>query len=258
MKLNEWKDSKGNKITSTTPSSNTVSKTSGASFKKRLNKLINYYGQHLPANIDFITVNLLTDDTLDFTEYTSERATIKYNIYIGPMTEAWRLKIYKSDKLTDDLSGLEWVELLKTLRAYITIPVVQTPEYKSLLTEWLDSKGNKINGASSQPGRIPDQTYRYKRLLAQIESDGLFRKYKVNTLDESTLDITLGNGVEVQLVRQPHFPIYKLTIEGDSQYYDDYEDILDALIVEGIIGETDLCESASFAEDFKTYENLWD
>ena len=141
--------------------------------------------------------------------------------------------------------------------AYFSTPRVGTKERQELL-EWLDKNGDKINSYSKTPGRIPNQTYRYKRLLAQIESDGLFRKYKINNIDNSTLDITLHNGVEVQLVRQPHFPIYKLTIEDSDMYYDDYEDVLKALIEEGIIGETDLCESSSIADDFKEYENLWD
>jgi hypothetical protein len=135
-RLYEWKDTKGNTVSTTsgapTPS---TSVTSSGSFKKRLNKLINYYGQHHPAEVDFITVNLLTNDTLDFTEYYGDRSAVRYNIYIGPTTEAWRLKITAQGKLKDDIAGQNWAELLKTLRAFIDVPVVSTPEYVDLFTE---------------------------------------------------------------------------------------------------------------------------
>ena len=264
--LLEWVDSKGKKVghsTSTTPA--TTSNTStNKSFKKRLDRLVTYYGQHLPAEVDYITVNLLTPGSLNFTEHCNDGDKLNYDIFLDDFaTVEWRIKYSVNGKLVDDLSGTGWPELLNTLGAgYIEVPAMGTPEYNDLLTEWLDTKGNKINLNNSQTKTKstvspPDQTYRYKRLLAQIDSDGLFRKHIINVLDERTLDVTLGNGVAVKLERQEHSPIYVLTVGNHSESYDDYEDVLSALIEEGIIGDTDLCESASFADDFKTYENLW-
>ena len=395
MKLNEWKDSKGNKVT-TSPAQSTA--TSSGSFKKRFEKLLDYASKHKGPAVHKTEIKSLSDDGFFYTE--EKRGGYSFydvdiNVYIGTLTEAWRLRVYIDNRLDADLSGQGWTNLLKELRQYITVPVVSTPEYKDLLTEWLDATGKKVNlnnssaagssktnkekfthllyymkknkssdvykvevtrlddggftykeyrkkstgyeytltisvgysrfnsqwkyelymdqslieeksgsgfnelvnnlyayfntpkpgtkeyqglcewvdkngktvhvnnspapvkAAPTPVGQIPDQTYRYKRLLAQIDADG-FCKYSINTLDYRTLDITLKNGVSVKLERQDHFPIYKLTIEDSSIAYDDYEDVLNALIEEGIIGDTDLCESASFAEDFKTYENLWD
>ena len=397
MKLNEWKDSKGNKVT-TSPASTA---TSSGSFKKRFEKLLDYASTHKGPAVHKTTIKSLSDDGFFYTE--EKRGGYSFydvdiNVYIGTLTEAWRLRVYIDNRLDVDLSGQGWTSLLKELRQYITVPVVSTPEYKDLLTEWLDSTGKKVNlNTSSAPakassktnkekftsllyymkknkssdvykvevtrlddggftykeyrkkstgyeytltisvgysrfnsqwkyelymdqslieeksgsgfnelvnnlyayfntpkpgtkeyqslcewvdksgktvhinnsstpvqntsqtpvGKIPDQTYRYRRLLAQIDADG-FCKYTINLLDNTTLDITLHNNVRVKLVRQPHFPIYKLSIEDTSMTYDDYEDVLNALIEEGIIGDTDLCEAASFVEEFKEYENLWD
>lgn len=276
MKLNEWKDANGNQVGK--PSSSAVSNTgntstgsSSAGYKKRFIKLFDYCSRHKYSKINLTNLIKVTEDTLEFIEHYDTGNTVEYQIYIGTTTGAWNLKIYTTDDLEGrkkavDLSGMGWVKLLKELRYYITVPTAGTPEYKDLLTEWLDKDGKTVHvntspapsKTSNTPvGKIPDQTYRYKRLLAQIDADG-FCKYTVNLLDSRTLDITLKNGVEVKLERNDHFPIYTLTIEDTSQSYDDYEDVLDALIIEGIIGDTDLCESASFAEDFRLYESLWD
>ena len=129
MKLNEFVDKNGNKV-NTTKSPVASQTTSSGSFKNRLNKLVAYYEKHLPKKVDYITVNLVSKDTIDFTEFHTDKSSVTFNIYIGPATEAWRMKYYVNGKLTDDLVGQGWPELLKTLRPYITVPVVSTPEYK--------------------------------------------------------------------------------------------------------------------------------
>lgn len=143
-KLIEWKDSKGNKVsTGSTTASSSTNTGSTASFKKRLDNLIQYYGQHLSSGVGYVTVNLLTRDALDFTEHYNDGSVVRYNIFIDTLAEEWRepwrLRIYKSTsmsyQLTDDLRGTGWTELLKVLRSYITVPVLNTPEYKNLLTE---------------------------------------------------------------------------------------------------------------------------
>jgi hypothetical protein len=399
MRLQEWKDSSGKKVSTTS----TAGSTSSGSFKKRLNKLINYYGQHHPAKVDFITVNLLTGDTLDFTENYDNGDKVEFNIYIGPATEAWRLKVYVNGKLTDDLAGQVWGELLKTLRAYITVPVVSTPEYVDLFTEslkewvdkhgkkvsqpasvpaantssktnkekftsllyhmkknkpsetdkvevvrlddggftykehrknstgyeytltilvgysrfnsqwkyelymdtnlieeksgsgfnelinnlyayfntpkpgtkeyqslveWVDSGGNKVTLSKNNSSGVPsttsqDQKDRYKRLLAQVDADRI-STYKVNELNDTTLDITVDTAkkkdLNIRIVYNSSTDSYDVAFSGVSSKNWDYEkDILELFVLGGVINNTDLCEAiSSIAEDFKTYENLWD
>ena len=136
MELREWKYMN----TPTTGSaSSTSSNANNKSFKKRFGKLINYYGQHLPKEIDFVYVNLLTSDTLDFTENFNDGDKARFNISINPATEAWSLKYYVNGGLVDSISDTGWPELLKTLYVgYIDeLPHAGTPEYNSLLTEWV-------------------------------------------------------------------------------------------------------------------------
>ena len=163
MNLNEWKDKNGNKINLNSPAAS--NKTSSGSFKKRLDKLIKYHGQPLPVDVDYLTVNLLTTDTLDFTEHYDDSQVVRYNIYIDPATEAWRLKIYVNNKLQDDISGQVWGELLKTLRPYITVPVGSTPEYVELFTESLNESVKNI----------PEKLYHatYLPFLDSIKATGL-------------------------------------------------------------------------------------
>jgi hypothetical protein len=237
MRLKEYKDAHGNRV-STSSSSGSSSASSG-SFKKRLDKLIKYYGQHLPKAVASVNVTLLTNDTLAFTEYYDDREStvIKYEIYIGPATEAWRLKVDAKPGTKEDIAGQGWVELLKTLRAFITIPVVSTPEYKDLLVEWVDKTGKKVSApsTSSQPAITSfDNTYRYQSLLAQIKADDI-ATYFVNKLDDTTLDITLDtakkNNLNIKIVYNSSSNDYSLTVGGSKTVNEcDYEeDILELL-----------------------------
>ena len=275
MKLNEWKDKNGNQsnLPKSPVASKPVSKTSTSTgFKKRFNKLIHYYGQHLPNEIDHISVTLLTNDSLAFVEYYSDNTKVGFDIYIGPQTEAWRLKVSVDGNLNDDLAGQGWPELLKTLRHFISVPVVSTPEYKDILTEWVDKDGNKSNlpksssttsATQTSTKNYPDQTDRYKKLLAQIDSDGI-SEYSLNSLTDRVLDITVNTvwkkGIQIQIVYKPYVPNYTFIVNKNNQLsFDTYEELLEFLITSGVIADTDLCESAtSVAEDFLLYENLWD
>lgn len=259
--LREWKDALGKQVALKTSQAAGATIASSKTNEERFKELTDYMIKHKGSLTSKAEVVRLDDGGFTYKEHwnspsSSSDSVLTLLVGYSRFNSSWRYELYLDKTLVKEVQGSGWIELLEELEKYFHVPKIGSPEYKSLC-EWVDAKGNKINGASSQPGKIPDQTYRYKRLLAQIDSDG-FCKYTVNTLDNSTLDITLHNGVEVQLERQPHFPIYKLTIEDSSMYYDDYEDVLKALIEEGIIGETDLCEASSIADDFKEYENLWD
>lgn len=158
MRLKEFIDKNGNqvKISKTT---STVSKTSSEGFKKRFEKLLDYATKHRYSKINKVEVTKLTEDSLEFEEHYDGGAIVDYKIYIGPATEAWHIEAFttilnaKDREKVDDVVGTGWVELLKTLRNYMMVPVTTTPEYKDLvfedskenfLKEFVDSKGNKV------------------------------------------------------------------------------------------------------------------
>lgn len=250
MKLKEFVDNNGNKINISKPGSNSSQNASGkisSGYKKRFEKLLAYAQAHKNASIIKATVNSISDNEFSYSERIDGGYSVydrEISVYIGSTTEAWRLKIYINSKIDDDIAGQGWPELLKTLRYYITVPVTTTLEYKELLTEWVDTKGNKINITSATPTNkvnLPDQTYRFERLVAQIQADKLCR-IQVNNLTETVLEITTGNHVKIKIERLPQFPNYVLKIGNHRKSYDDYDDLLDALIEEGIMANTDLCE----------------
>ena len=148
MKLNEWKDSNGNKITSGPVVSNqTSSGSSNTGYKKRFEKLLDYHIKHRSKTVDEFKVIFVSEDSFHYREHhTSPKdATIEVVAYIGELTEAWRLQIFGDGNKLDDLSGTDWVNLIKELRAYLNLPTTGTPEYKNLLTEWLDKTGKKVS-----------------------------------------------------------------------------------------------------------------
>lgn len=272
MKLKEFIDTNGNQV-KIPKATSTVSKgtTSSGGFRKRLYKLIKYHEHHPGPDIEYLSIDSLTEDTITFTEYYKQGNKVNYEIYIGSTTEAWRLKVTEGKDLISDDSGMGWPELLKHLRLYITVPVTGTPEYKDLvfedskedfLKEFVDSKGNKVNlknssSSSKKVSNIPDQTYRFERLVAQIKADKLC-DIRVHGLTGSVLAFTTDKSVTVRLERKASSHPYILQIGNHADAYTDYDEVLEILIDEGIIANTDLCESASFAEDFQQYENLWD
>jgi hypothetical protein len=138
MKLNEWKDSNGNKVGTTT---SPVTKAPGTqSFKERFLKLLTYHIIHKRKTVVSYKVKTLTDDSFLYIEEhknpaTGEEWEVDYSVYIGGLTEVWRLKVSKNKKYTDNLNGTGWVNLLRELRPYMSIPVVGTPEYNKLLKE---------------------------------------------------------------------------------------------------------------------------
>lgn len=298
MRLNEWKTSNGDKVNLTTPAQNTTaaSTATNLSFKKRLDKLIKYYGQHLPKEVAYIKVNLLTKDILEFSEYHNDRnfTIVEFRIYIGPTTEAWRLKSFVNDTPTDDLAGQGWTELLKTLRAYITVPVTGTPEYKELLTEslteWIDTNGKKVNMTSTTTSQSAPVIKSLNTVY--YEGGGVAKKVKekaqrivitskvdeiyANTFNscEELRDVILPETIK----RIDNFAFYncikleKINLPSSISFIADGAfDRCDNLTIhceKGSYAEefakgrgipvSYISYSSSFAEDFKTYENLWD
>jgi hypothetical protein len=285
MILREWQDAKGNKINTSSPAASKPTTSSG-SFKKRLDKLIKYYGQHLPAEVDYVTVNLLTKDTLCFTENYDNGDKVEFNIYIGPATEAWRLKVYVNGKLTDDLAGQVWGELLKTLRAYITVPVVSTPEYVDLFTEsleeWVDKNGKKVSQPASVPAanassktnkeKFTSLLYHMKKNkpsetdkveVVRLDDGGFtYKEHRKNSTGyEYTLTILVGYS---RFNSQWKYELYMDTNLIEEKSGSGFNELINNLYAyfntpkPGTKEYQDLCESASFAEDFRAYENLWD
>jgi hypothetical protein len=151
MELREWQYI--NKSTASSSTTSTAS-TSSTSFKKRFDKIIKYYGDNLPAEVDYITVNLLTPGSLNFTENYDNGDKVQYDIFIDDFaTEDWGIKIKVNGQPTEKYFDKGWAKLLNTLGAYIELPQMGDPEYKNLLTEWV-AMNNKTSSSSGYKKRF--------------------------------------------------------------------------------------------------------
>jgi hypothetical protein len=203
----------------------------------------------------------------------------------------------KDREKVDDLVGTGWPELLKSLRPYITIPVATTPEYKDLmfedskdsfLKEFVDAKGNKVNIRNSSSNSSAPVTKsnkeKFEELIKYMEKYEVPYTTKMETiqLDNTCFKYNIS-------VKSPGIKEYVVTLEVDysrfnsswsfvvyrnSDYIDDsdgkgWEELLRALSTSkfgnyanipksGSKEYESLTESTSIAEEFKTYENLWD
>lgn len=281
MKLNEWKDSTGQKVSA---SNSGIAIKFAGSFKNRFSKLIKYHEQHLPVGCDHTKVNKLSDDTLEFTDYydDSDFTIIEHKIYIGSATEAWRLQVDTRPGTKDDLSGMGWPELLRNLRVYITVPVTTTPDYKNLLTEWLDSQGKKV-GLNNSSAPVSNKTSsksnkeKFTHLLyyimrnrgsrvvdskvVKLDDQGFtYREQRTNPAKKYDLTIVVNfNNTSWQIsFYQNGIFTGNLSGEGWEEFLETLRDYYNVPAA-GTKEYKDLCEAiSSIAEDFKTYENLWD
>ncbi len=151
------------------------------------------------------------------------------------------------------------------------------------LYEWKDAKGNKINlnnstcrsttaasnvNNNSSTTNYPNQTERYKKLLAQIDKEKRF-KYTITLLTDNALVFNLidplnsNKTIAIAIVYKPYTtpPIWRMGV-GDRPTvdYKDWNELLEIFETPGIIKDiSSLKESfeSSVAEDFELYENLW-
>lgn len=269
MELREWQYI--NKPTANSASS-ASSSAGNKSFKKRFDKLIQYYGQHLPAEVDYVIVNLLTKDTLDFTENYNDGDKVRYNIFIDPATEAWKIKYSVNGQLTDDLSGTGWPELLKILRTgYIEVPATTTPEYNNLLTEWV-VMNNKTSSAGYK--KRFEKLIKYHIDHASSELESITRKDIFNysfRFSEHYSHAARPDGYDRDIiVSVDHatdtfylnvFIDHKEVESNNRIGWENFLKLLDNFMWLPSKGTPDyddlLTESFSLADEFKLYENLF-
>lgn len=277
MKLKEFKYAKGNPVsktpTQTVSNIGNASTRSSTEYKERFKKLFSYAYRHRYSEITTMDIIKLTADEVHFIEYYDTSNTVEYQIYVRATTEAWNLKIYTTDDMAGrkkvvDLSGMEWVNLLKELRNYIAVPVTGTPEYKSLLTEWVAMKNNSSTSPVSFKNRLKKL---YDYLVKHVDKR-FVERVELETLTDDTLryiiySTDLMSKVETRFIIRinPSTEAWNVRITGTTANANitgtGWEELLKNRNVEKSSSEYSnlLTESmSSIADDFKVYENLWD
>jgi hypothetical protein len=122
-------------------------------FDKRFFKLVEYFRHNLQPNVKLISVNKLTPSVLEFKEHYNNGDLITYTItmFAGEPI-CWTLNIRKNEQALDQYQGKDWENLLKVLKAFFSVPNKNTPDYSTLLTEYVDAKGNKITNSGHSSG----------------------------------------------------------------------------------------------------------
>lgn len=122
-------------------------------FDKRFFKLVEYFRHNLQPNVKLISVNKLTSSVLEFKEHYDSGDLITYTItmFAGEPIY-WTLNVKKNEQAPDQYQGKDWENLLKVLKAFFPVPEKNTPDYSTLLIEYIDAKGNKITNSGHSSG----------------------------------------------------------------------------------------------------------
>ena len=283
------------KKTSTNNSSSAPANKSNKEKFEELIKYIEYYQVPYIKKTETVYVNgsgfkyNIIRKTPGVTEY-----TITLELTYG--TSAWEFTVYRNGYYQDDATGKGWEALLKALRdsefgTYAIIPKPGSKEYDSLcesatLKEFVDKNGNKVNlpknSTTVSKSSTNEPRDKFKALTDYMKANAGSKVAKAEV-------ISLDNGgfIYREIRTRANGLQFTLQIEVSwSQFTSNwkYELYIDATFIEeqdgtglkelikhmfayfntprpGSREHKELCEStnsSSIADDFKTYENLWD
>lgn len=270
MELREWKYmTQAGSISGNTAQAST----SSGGYKKRFEKLLKYHLDKV-SKVPMLGFEKLTRKAV--TDYGFRLGEI-YNISSGKLDRTvivtvassgtFYLRIEIDGRIVDSSSYESYEELIASLAySYLVLPDAGTKEYNDLLTEslneWKTMNPSTSSKASQPASKSKSQEDRYKKLIAQIDADGI-STYKVNKLTGTELDINvstkLKSDIHVRIIYNPNTDDYILAAGKGLTGGWTYEDILSTLETATVIKNTDLCESAfSIAEDFELYDFLWE
>ena len=258
--LVEWLDASGKKINRSASAVSTSVQTKKADQTDRYKSLL----AQMDNDGTTYKVNDLTDIKLDITVNRPNKP-LDIEISYDSASDTHTLLL-----LGKKLAGCNYEEDI--LELLLIGKIIKDTNLCESLEEWVDAKGNKVSlsnsSTSSQPAsasssKLKSQVKRFARLTQQIDTDGLCTNRRTNKFNSTTLELTLNTAktkdLNIRIVYDPVDDDYELITNGKTSLSGcDYEkDILPILIAGGIISNTNLCESASFADDFRLYENMW-
>ena len=287
MRLKEWKDSTGNKV-STGSTGNASTGSSSGSYKKRFEKLIKYHIDHASSELESITRKNIADGYFRLSEHYndgSKEFDRDIIVAVDKGTEEFEIHIFIDHKEVQSIQRKGYKDFVSAIEPYMFLPDNGTQEYTDLLTEWVDNKGKKVslNNSSATVTSAKTNKEKFTELLQYMVDHKLA---SVLTVDISRVD---ENGFTYRELRQPvglepkyelativnygygqnnsswQVSVYKSGKNIDVITGEGWEDLLGALDIRYNIPDPgtpeykSICESAtsSIAEDFKLYENLW-
>jgi hypothetical protein len=283
MRLQEWQDAQGKKV-STTSVVNTASSTSSG-YKKRFEKLIKYHIDHASSELESITAKDIKDYSFHLGEhYNDGHDEFDREIIVAydSNSDSFFIHIFVDGKEVESIQRADYEDFVKAIEPYMFLPDKGTVEYQDLLTEWIDAKGNKV-GASSAPQSTSSTSSKTNK--EKFEELTKYMKAHVNqsvdkaevvrlddggfTYKEHWLSSTGKTFVLTLLVGYSRFnSSWRYELYMDTSLIKElqgfgWEDLLEELEKyfhvpkAGSQEYKNLCESLSIADDFRLYENLW-
>jgi hypothetical protein len=115
----------------------TLSEEFGATdYKEKFKKLLDYASKHRNPSVIKTEIRNLTFNSFCYIEYfPTDRYGLEVTATIDTRKNNWLLLVEKEGKRLTYKSGNSYDNLLQELSKYISIPEINTQEYKNLLTE---------------------------------------------------------------------------------------------------------------------------
>lgn len=250
-----------------------------SSYKKRFTKLINYHISHASSELERIVRKAIKDDGFFLGEhYNNGSDEFDRDIIVNiDKNNDWSFSVLLDGKETAHETGNGWEDLIRALSFYFETPDVGTEDYDDLLTESLNEWQLMNSPKATQTASSKTNKEKFTELVAYIQ------KHKNSSAIFTTVSVPTDTGfeyeeqrafedgsehslsIEVSLGKHNLFTIY-VDVDGQRKtlmangweeflrYLKNYFNVPSL----GTPEHKSLTESASIAEDFKIYENLWE
>jgi len=254
------------------------------SYKKRFEKLIKYHIDHASSELESITRKDISDRYFRLSEHYNDgskefdRSII---VAVDTSTEEFEIHIFIDHEEVESIQRKGYENFVAAIEPYMFLPDSGTQEYDDLLVEWIVM--NNSTTSSSQPASVVSSKTNKEKFIELIAYMVNHKASDVIATEESRLDNTgfhykehhkpaneKDHEIEVKVGCSRFKDLFSIYIFKDGKQIMTYmasgwEELLKYLKgyfsvpSYGSPEHKSLCESASsIAEDFKTYENLWD
>ena len=254
--------------------------TASSGYKKKFEKLIKYHIDHASSELESITRKDISNWHFRLGEhYNNGHHEFDREIVVSydKDSNTFYLSIIIDNKQVYHNNYKSYEEVLETLTgSYMYLPDEGTPEYDDLLVEWVSMKNNSSSSASS----AKTNKEKFKKILdyhianveptvtkvfiKELTDDGFYYiEHRQTAISEYDF------GIEVKVDKNTDSWSLRLYRNGNfivQRQGDGWENLLKEfrgrlkLPLKGTPEYDDLLteSAASFAEDFKLYENLWE
>lgn len=264
---------------------NTPASNSSGSYKKRFEKLIKYHIDHASSELESITKKDIKDNYFRLSEhYNTGSSEFDRDLVVtyDKDSNTFMLRIFVDSKEVYSTLCYSYEEFVEAAEGYMFLPDSMTPEYDDLLTEWVAMKNTFNTSQSTSSASTKTNRERFTSLLYYMMKHKaiVVDKAEVVRLDDAgftykehrksatgndftlTLLVGFGRGTYYNHWEYELYKNDKLLEKNSGEGFESFLWNISAYFNTPKVGSPEhqsLTESySSIADDFKTYENLWD